>query len=44
MSSNIRKWIGLRAFAAGIALVFSFENARRALNGETLENPVQVLD
>ena len=26
------------------ALVFSFENARRALNGETLENPVQVLD
>lgn len=26
------------------ALVFSFENARRALNGETLKNPVQVLD
>ena len=26
------------------ALVFSFENARRALNGETLQNPVQVLD
>jgi phosphoglycerate dehydrogenase-like enzyme len=26
------------------ALVFSFENARRALNGGTLENPVQVLD
>jgi phosphoglycerate dehydrogenase-like enzyme len=26
------------------ALMFSFENARRALNGETLENPVEVLD
>jgi glyoxylate reductase/D-3-phosphoglycerate dehydrogenase len=26
------------------ALVFSFENARRALNGETLQNPVEVLD
>jgi glyoxylate reductase/D-3-phosphoglycerate dehydrogenase len=26
------------------ALIFSFENARRALNGETLENPVRVLD
>ena len=26
------------------ALVFSFENARRALNGETLQNLVQVLD
>ncbi len=26
------------------ALIFSFENARRALNGETLQNPVQVLD
>jgi len=26
------------------ALVFSFENARRALNGEPLENPVEVLD
>ncbi|MDA1279345.1 MAG: 2-hydroxyacid dehydrogenase [Chloroflexi bacterium] len=26
------------------ALVFSFENSRRALNGEPLENPVQVLD
>ncbi|MCZ6539871.1 MAG: NAD(P)-dependent oxidoreductase [Chloroflexi bacterium] len=26
------------------ALIFSFENARRAVNGETLENPVQVLD
>lgn len=26
------------------ALVFSFENARRALNGGVLENPVQVLD
>ncbi len=26
------------------ALVFSFENARRALSGETLQNPVQVLD
>ncbi len=26
------------------ALVFSFENARRALNGEKLENLVQVLD
>jgi len=26
------------------ALVFSFENARRALNGEPLQNPVQVLD
>ncbi|MGB1748512.1 MAG: 2-hydroxyacid dehydrogenase [Dehalococcoidia bacterium] len=26
------------------ALVFSFENARRALNGEELQNPVQVLD
>jgi phosphoglycerate dehydrogenase-like enzyme len=26
------------------ALVFSFENARRALNGETLENAVQLPD
>jgi phosphoglycerate dehydrogenase-like enzyme len=26
------------------ALEFSFENARRALNGETLQNPVEVLD
>ena len=26
------------------ALIFSFENARRALNGETLQNLVQVLD
>jgi glyoxylate reductase/D-3-phosphoglycerate dehydrogenase len=26
------------------ALVFSFENARRALSGGTLENPVEVLD
>jgi len=26
------------------ALEFSFENARRALNGEPLENPVEVLD
>jgi D-3-phosphoglycerate dehydrogenase len=26
------------------ALVFSFENARRALLGEPLENPVEVLD
>ncbi len=26
------------------ALEFSFDNARRALNGETLQNPVQVLD
>lgn len=26
------------------ALLFSFENSRRALNGEKLENPVQVLD
>jgi len=26
------------------ALVFSFENTRRALDGEELENPVQVLD
>ena len=26
------------------ALEFSFENARRALNGEPLQNPVQVLD
>ena len=26
------------------ALIFSFENARRALNGETLQNAVQVLD
>ena len=26
------------------ALIFSFENSRRALNGEPLENPVQVLD
>ena len=26
------------------AIVFSFENARRALNGETLENVVQLPD
>ena len=26
------------------ALVFSFENTRRALDGRELENPVQVLD
>ena len=26
------------------ALIFSFENARRAIDGETLQNPVQVLD
>jgi glyoxylate reductase/D-3-phosphoglycerate dehydrogenase len=26
------------------ALMFSFDNARRALNGEPLQNPVQVLD
>jgi phosphoglycerate dehydrogenase-like enzyme len=26
------------------ALEFSFENARRALNGQELQNPVQVLD
>jgi len=26
------------------ALVFSFDNARRALNGETLENAVQLPD
>ena len=26
------------------ALIFSFENARRAIDGETLQNPVKVLD
>jgi phosphoglycerate dehydrogenase-like enzyme len=26
------------------ALQFSFENARRAINGHELQNPVQVLD